>query len=56
MRRYLDDDLDANALIGLLQHADHDGVSPRAVAMRGSDDEMHLNYAAARNLIVLTAE
>lgn len=55
MRLYLDDDLDANALIGLLQHAGHDVVSPRAVAMRGSDDETHLNYAAAQHLIVLTA-
>lgn len=32
MRRYLDDDLDANALIGLLQHEGHEVVSPRAVA------------------------
>ena len=32
MRLYLDDDLDGNILIGLLQHAGHTVVSPRAVS------------------------
>ena len=31
MRLYLDDDLDGNVLIGLLQYAGHEVVSPRAV-------------------------
>lgn len=34
MRVYLDDDLDSDALIGLLQQAGHDVVSPRAVGTR----------------------
>jgi hypothetical protein len=55
MRLYLDDDMDANELIGLLQHEGHKVVSPRAVAMRGSNDEAPLSYAAAQSLAVLTA-
>lgn len=35
MRLYLDDDLDSNALIGLLLQAGHQVVSPRAVGTRG---------------------
>ena len=42
MRLYLDDDLDANILIGLLQHAGHEVVSPHAVGTRGVQDSAHL--------------
>lgn len=55
MRVYLDDDLDSNALIGLLQQAGHEVVSPRAVGTRGVADEKHLRYAAAHVLVLLTA-
>ena len=50
MKLYLDDDMDANELIGLLQHEGHAVMSPRAVAMRGAEDEAHLNYAAGENM------
>jgi predicted nuclease of predicted toxin-antitoxin system len=55
MRISLDDDLDSNALIGLLQQAGHEVVSPRAVGTRGVPDEEHLRYAATHALILLTA-
>lgn len=55
MRLYLDDDMDANELLGLLQHEGHEVVSPRAVAMRSSSDDMHLSYATSQSLAVLTA-
>lgn len=55
MRLYLDDDLDGNVLIGLLQHAGHDVVSPRAVGTRGGLDPDHLRYAADHDLVLLTA-
>lgn len=55
MRVYLDDDLDSNALIGLLQKAGHEVISPRAVGTRGVADEEHLRYAAAHALVLLTA-
>jgi hypothetical protein len=55
MRLYLDDDMDANELIGLLEHAGHEVVSPRTVAMRGAEDEAHLRYAAAEQYVLLTA-
>lgn len=55
MRLYLDDDMDANELIGLLEHEGHAVVSPRSVAMRGAEDEAHLSYAATEQRVVLTA-
>jgi hypothetical protein len=55
MRLYLDDDLDGNILIGLLQHAGHAVVSPRAVGTRGVLDPVHLRYAADHDLVLLTA-
>ena len=55
MRLYLDDDLDGNVLIGLLQHAGHEVVSPRAVGTRGVHDPVHLRYAADHDLVLLTA-
>ena len=55
MRVYLDDDLDSNALIGLLQQAGHEVISPRAAGTRGADDLEHLRYAAAQALVLLTA-
>lgn len=55
MRLYLDDDMDANELIGLLEHEGHAVVSPRSVAMRGAEDEAHLRYAATEQHVVLTA-
>jgi predicted nuclease of predicted toxin-antitoxin system len=55
MRIYLDDDLDSNALIGLLQQAGHEVISPRAVGARGAADEEHLHYAATHLLALLTA-
>ena len=55
MRLYLDDDLDSNALIGLLLQAGHQVVSPRAVGTRGVSDEEHLRYASEHALTLLTA-
>lgn len=55
MRVYLDNDLDSNALIGLLWDAGHMVISPRAVGTRGIDDEDHLRFAAANSLTLLTA-
>ena len=55
MRLYLDDDLDAHTLIGLLQHTSHEVVSPRAVGTRGVHDPEHLRYAADHGLVLLTA-
>ncbi|MGH7966863.1 MAG: DUF5615 family PIN-like protein [Candidatus Binatia bacterium] len=55
MRVYLDDDLDSNALSGLLQQAGHEVVSPRAVGTRGVPDAEHLYYTAAHALALLTA-
>jgi len=55
MRLYLDDDLDSNALIGLLRQAGHEVVSPRAVGTRGVSDEEHLRYASEHALTLLTA-
>lgn len=55
MRLYLDDDLDANTLIGLLRHEGHVVVSPRAVGTRGVIDQEHLHYATVHDLVVLTA-
>ena len=39
MNIYLDDDMDANELIGFLEHEGHEVISPRRVAMRGAQDE-----------------
>jgi len=55
MRLYLDDDMDANALIRFLQNEGHEVISPRAVAMRGAEDGAHLGYAAAQGCAVVTA-
>ncbi|MCG3159630.1 MAG: hypothetical protein JMDDDDMK_00644 [Acidobacteria bacterium] len=55
MKVYLDDDLDSNALIGLLRRGGHNVTSPRAVGNRGIDDEDHLRFAAAQSLTLLTA-
>ena len=55
MRLYLDDDMDANVLISCLQQEGHAVMSPRAVAMRGAEDVSHLQYAAAQQCAVLTA-
>lgn len=55
MRVYLDDDLDSNALIGMLKQAGHEVFSPRTVGTRGVADEEHLRYAAAHALVLLTA-
>jgi len=55
MRLYLDDDMDANVLIRFLQEEGHEVISPRAVAMRGAEDEAHLRYAAAYQCAVVTA-
>jgi hypothetical protein len=55
MNIYLDDDMDANELIGFLEHEGHEVISPRRVAMRGAQDEAHLSYAAAEQCVLLTA-
>ena len=54
MRLYLDDDVDSNALIGLLRQAGHDVLPPRGLGTRGVQDEEHLAYAAAHGRILLT--
>ena len=54
MRLYLDDDIDANVLIRFLQEEGHEVISPRAVAMRGAEDEAHLQYAAIRQCAIVT--
>ena len=55
MRVYLDDDVDANELIGLLRQGRHEVISPRTVGTRGVVDEEHMRYAAANGLVLLTA-
>jgi hypothetical protein len=55
MRLYLDDDMDANVLIRFLRDAGHEVLSPRAVAMRGAEDEAHLRYATGQQCAVVTA-
>lgn len=55
MKVYLDDDMDSNALIGLLQKAGHEVDSPRAAGTRGQSDQEHLRYAAEQGLVLLTA-
>ena len=55
MNVYLDDDLDSNALIGLLRKLGHRVVSPRATATRGASDGQHLRFAADNGLVLLTA-
>ena len=55
MKVYVDDDMDSNALIGLLRRAGHEVVSPRAAGTRGQKDEQHLRYAAQHGLTLLTA-
>ena len=55
MRLYLDDDMDANTLISVLQEEGHEVISPRAVAMRGAEDVAHLQYVAAHQGAVVTA-
>ena len=57
MRLYLDDDLDGNVLIGLLQHAGHEVVSPRAVGTRGvADHDLVLLTANAKDFLALHAQ
>ena len=55
MKVYVDDDMDSNALIGLLRKTGHEVVSPRAAGTRGQKDEQHLRYAAQHRLTLLTA-
>ena len=55
MRLYLDDNLDSDALLGLLQQNGHDAVSPRTVGTLGVADEEHLRYASSNSLIIITA-
>jgi hypothetical protein len=55
MSLYLDDDMDANVLIRFLQEEGHEVMSPRAVAMRGAEDEAHLQHAAVHQCAVVTA-
>lgn len=55
MRIYLDDDLDSNLLIGLLRQEGHEVISPRTAGTRGVNDDEHLDFAASRNAVLLTA-
>ena len=55
MRLYLDEDMDANALSRVLQEEGHEVMSPRAAAIRGAEDEVHLQYAAGHQCAVVTA-
>ncbi len=55
MKIYLDDDLDSNVLIGLLQGAGHEVISPRTVGTRGVSDEEPLPNAVTHGLVLLTA-
>jgi hypothetical protein len=55
MRRYLDDDLDADVLISLLQQEGHAVMSSRAVFMRGVEDAARLSYATVQQCAVVTA-
>jgi len=55
MKIYLDDDHDADILIGLLQQSGHSVVSPRSVGTSGLSDNAHLDYSADNDCILLTA-
>lgn len=56
LRIYLDDSRDVDLLIVLLQNAGHTVISPRAVGTMGQADSVHLEYAARRDHILLTAD
>ena len=55
MRVYLDDNLDSDAILGLLRLSGHDAVSPRIVGTQGVADEEHLRYASSNSLVIITA-
>ena len=54
MNIYLDDDHDADILIGLLQQAGHNVISPRSVGTSGLSDKRHMSYSADNDYILLT--
>lgn len=54
MEFYLDDCADANDLVLLLRQAGHAVRTPRTEQTRGVDDAVHLAYAAARGLTLVT--
>jgi len=54
MEFYLDDCADANDLTFLLRQAGYAVRTPRTEQTRGVDDAVHLEYAAARGLALVT--
>jgi Domain of unknown function (DUF5615) len=54
MEFYLDDCADANDLTFLLRQAGYAVRTPRTEQTRGVDDAVHLEYAAARGLTLVT--
>ena len=51
---YLDDCSCAKELVGLLQAAGHQVVTPREAGIAGREDEVHLQYAVEQSLVLLT--
>ncbi len=51
---YLDDNADGNLLITALTNAGFIVISPRQTGTKDSDDDEHLNFAAAHGHVLLT--
>lgn len=56
MKLYLDDNLNAPALAGLLQKAGHSVVCPRDVGLTGVSDPRHLAHAVRQSLALVTKD
>ena len=56
MRIYLDDNLAALALAGLLQKAGHDVVRPIDAGLVGAGDARHLEHAVRHGLIAMSSD
>ena len=54
MRLYLDDDLAGPGLARPLQQAGHDVQLPADVALRGSDDAVHLTHSIHEDRVMIT--
>jgi predicted nuclease of predicted toxin-antitoxin system len=51
---YLDDCANAKELVRLLQAAGHQVTTPQQAGIAGRDDEVHLAYAFANGLVLVT--
>jgi hypothetical protein len=54
MMFYLDDDIVGRRLVGLLQKAGHDVLTPAAAGLSGRNDQVHLRHAVQSGRVCLT--